>query len=258
MQPLGTDANFPASVRHRARDAVLATLPCQAAPVQAALSLMSGSWSGCLRTMIACSLDDRHPALCVGAALDLMHIGLQRLHVMLDSPDGVPALLGTGATVLAGDYLTSGAFKLLVHCTDMQVLRLVSSAITRTSELEADSIGTPLGDVASYAARAARLAPLGDAAGRAGAQLAGLSPALGDCAGRFGEQVLIVHALHKHADTTVDDHHAAALRSLAEQAAAQASREATALLAATGNGRPIALIEALLAHLRPAVTARAA
>lgn len=247
------DANFPSSVRPRARDAVLATLPCQAAPVQAALGLMSGSWSGCLRTMITCSLDDRHPSLCVGAALDLMHIGLQRLHVMLDSPDGVPALLGTGATVLAGDYLTSGAFKLLVQCTDMQVLRLVSSAITRTSELEADSIGLPLADLASYAARAARLAPLGDAAGRAGAQLAGLDAAFGDCAGRFGAQLLIVHALHKHADAAADEHLTDALRLLAEQAAAQAGRDAATLLGATGNSRPLALVEALRAHLRPAV-----
>lgn len=247
------DATFPDSVRPRARQAVLAALPCQAEPVRTALSLMSGGWSGCLRAMIACSLDESEASLCVGAALDLTHIGLQRLHVMLDAPDSIPALLGTGATVLAGDYLTSGAFKLLLHCSDMQVLDLVSAAITRTSALEASHLGAPVPDLLSQQVAAAeRLAPLGHAAGQAGAWLAGHDPALRACAGAFGEQLVVCHALRKLAADPANVDRSAALQALAERAAAGATHSASTLGEACGNRRPLALLAAVLAASAPA------
>ena len=72
---------FQDSIQDRLRVAVQASLPCQAAPVQLALGALLSAQQVPVHTLIACSLDEGEACLHVGAALDLVHIGLQRLHV---------------------------------------------------------------------------------------------------------------------------------------------------------------------------------
>ncbi|QPF75939.1 hypothetical protein G8A07_25480 [Roseateles sp. DAIF2] len=175
--------SFPDSIHARLRAAVLASLPCQAAPVQLALGALLSAQHEPVHTLIACSFDESEACLHVGAALDLVHVGLQRLHARVDDPEaeGGAALLGTAGNVLAGDYLTSGSFKLLVHCREMPVLQQVADAITRTCELECAALGRP------GPSPQERAIPLGAAAARAGAMLARLTDAEGlALAERFG------------------------------------------------------------------------
>lgn len=206
--------SFTDATHDRLRSAVLASLPCQAAPVQLALGALLSAAYEPRHTLIACAFDEGEPCLHVGAALDLVHIGLQRLHAQLDDPESDAALLGNAGNVLAGDYLTSGSFKMLLHCKDMRVLQLVADAITRTCELECEAHGQPRGPALAR--------PLGEVAGLAGALLAGHDAAAQDLARRFG----------------------AALASDDAEGALQAAQ---ALQQATGNSRPLALAQRLAA-----------
>lgn len=222
---------FQDSIQDRLRHAVQASLPCQAAPVQLALGALLSAQQEPVHALIACSLDEGDPTLHVGAALDLVHIGLQRLHARVDAPPetaGAAALLGTAGNVLAGDYLTSGAFKLLVHCNDLAVLQHVADAITHCCELECADMGR------AEARASARALPMGGAAARAGAMLAGLDEAAQILAQRYGEAM------------------AAALLGSEAEAADRASLHAAALQAAqalqdaTGKTRPLELARARL------------
>lgn len=219
---------FQDSIQDRLRVAVQASLPCQAAPVQLALGALLSAQQVPVHTLIACSLDEGEACLHVGAALDLVHIGLQRLHARVDAePEqaGAAALLGTAGNVLAGDYLTSGSFKLLVHCGDLQVLEQVADAITRCCELECADMGR------EGTGAAARALPMGAAAAGAGAVLAGLGKAEQALARHYGAAL----AAALQAGMT-EDSEAAALHRAAALEAAQA------LEAATGNTRPLELV----------------
>lgn len=174
--------SFPDSIHPRLRAAVLASLPCQAVPVQLALGALLSDDYEPLHSLTVCAFDDSEAGLHVGAALDLVHIGLQRLHARVDDPESDSVLLGTAGNVLAGDYLTSGSFKLLLRCTEMPVLQHVADGITRTCELECAALGQP---------RNTGLAEvLGGVAARAGAMLAGLDEAGQDLARRFGAALI--------------------------------------------------------------------
>lgn len=223
---------FQDSLQDRLRAAVQASLPCQAAPVQLALGALLSAQQAPVHTLIACSLEDGDACLHVGAALDLVHIGLQRLHARVDAePEsaGAAALLGTAGNVLAGDYLTSGSFKLLVHCGDLQVLEQVADAITRCCELECAALGQ------AGPSAMERALPLGAAAARAGAMLAKLEAPSQDLAARFGA----AYAAGMAAATPAE----------ALPQAQLALEAAQALQQSAGLSRPLALVEDWRARL---------
>ena len=112
--------NFPETVIAGVHTAVASTLPCEALPVRNALLLLLSGKNIPIRALVTCSFHSGQPGINAGTALDLIHIGLQQLHAHVDATTGASALLGKAATVLAGDYLTTGAFRLLVRCADMQ------------------------------------------------------------------------------------------------------------------------------------------
>ena len=215
--------SFSTTIQTRLRDAVTASLPCQAAPVQMALGALLSAHYQPLYTLTACSFDDGEACLHVGAALDLVHIALQRLHARVDTPDGTLALLGKAGNVLAGDYLTSGSFKLLLHCSDMRVLQQVADAITRSCELECEALGQPPSSTTAM--------PLGAVAAWAGATLAGHGDAGQALARRFGTALFA--ALGEAPDAAAQGETALALARELEQL--------------DGNARPRELAEAQLA-----------
>lgn len=223
---------FQDSIQDRLRQAVQASLPCQAAPVQLALGALLSAQQEPVHALIACSLDEGDPTLHVGAALDLVHIGLQRLHARVDAaPEtaGAAALLGTAGNVLAGDYLTSGAFKLLVHCNDLAVLQHVADAITHCCELECAALGQ------AQPSAMERAMPLGAAAARAGAMLAKLEAPSQEQAARFGA----AYAAGMAAATPAE----------ALPQARLALEAAQALQQSAGLSRPLALVEDWRARL---------
>lgn len=216
--------SFADAVRHNLRAAVKASLPCQAAPVRLALDMLISEKSEPTYTLIACSLDDSDASLHIGAALDLLHIGLQRLHAQLASPEP-EAFLGQGAAVLAGDYLTSGAFKLLIRCQRMDVLREVAGAIALTCERECFALS-------AHVPAISRSGPLGTAAARAAATLAGYSSADVGLASQFGAEFAASRSMFAAVAA-----HGVAARALA-----------LALKQSTGNARPHQLASSDATH----------
>jgi hypothetical protein len=227
--------------------------PCEALPVRNALFLLLSGQHIPIRALVTCSLHAGQPGINAGTALDLIHIGLQQLHARVDATSGAAALLGNAATVLAGDYLTTGAFRLLVRCADLQVLTLVSEAVNRASELEATQLGLDQGtrhDPSRLLQARQRLAaPLGEAAGATGATLAGYPEPLAGTARRYGEYLFSSHVLQQEADAMAPSEACAALQGAALDLCRQARREARAIAAATGNGRPLELAELIAANL---------
>ncbi|MCO5975235.1 hypothetical protein [Ideonella oryzae] len=195
---------YPESLLPRIRAQVQDTLTCQAETVQLALEMHFAQRLGALRGLLACCLGEGQAAMDVGVALDLVHVSLQRLHVRLEDGTGVPAMMGTGACVLAGDYLTSAAFKVLIRCRDLAVLDRVARTITHTCEqdnrvLEADSRGR-----SRDRRRAALDLALAGVAAEAGAILSGQGE-LARPARRLGLRLQALHALtalveHSEAD----------------------------------------------------------
>lgn len=248
-------AAYPESLLPRVRAAVEGALTCQAEPVRLALDLHLSQRLGSLRALLACVLDDSAAALSVGVALDLIHVGLQRLHLRLDDGEGVPALLGTGACVLAGDYLTSGAFKVLIGCSDMAVLSRVARTITLTCERDVQALPASAdGGRPSARRRAALDLPLARVAAECGALLSPW-PALLAPARRLGERLLAAQALHSLAEQaeagTAEPWHRRSQRALAG-----AARIAERLDRHCGHGRASALVrqvEQALKAPRPAL-----
>lgn len=238
------DSNFPDSVLPRVRSVVQTALPCPAAPVQMALAALLADDAEPMRAMIACSLHDSEGTVQLGSALDLIDIGLRRLHAQVDDPSEMAALLGTAGNVLAGDYLTSGSFKLLVRCGDVQMLTRIADAITRTCEIVIqDGIDAAAGRQRDPTASAA---PLGEVAGRCAAVLAGYPDAMAAVAGLLGSRLVACHVLLRRVRR--DREEAGAPRTppdprLAEAArlCAEAAVHAEALQAGTGNPRPVVL-----------------
>ena len=245
--------NFPEAVIAGVHAAVASTLTCEALPVRSALRLLLSDQHTPIRALVTCSLHAGQPGIDAGTALDLIHIGLQQLHAHVDATTGASALLGNAATVLAGDYLTTGAFRLLVRCADLQVLALVSDAVNRASELEATHLGrdrgTPYDPSRLLQTRQRLAAPLGEAAGATGATLAGYPEPLAGTARRYGQYLVSSHVLQQDADDMAPSEARTALQGAALDLCRQATQEARAIAMATGNGRPFELAELIAASL---------
>lgn len=245
--------NFPETVIASVHAAVASTLTCEALPVRHALLLLLSGKNMPIRALVTCSLHSGQPGIDAGTALDLIHISLQQLHARVDATTGASALLGNAATVLAGDYLTTGAFRLLVRCADMQILALVSDAVNRASELEATHLGRDRGmpfDPSRLLQTRQRLAaPLGEAAGATGATLVGYPEPLAGAARRYGQYLVSSHVLQQEADAMDISEARTALQDAALDLCRQATQEARAIAAATGNGRPLKLAELIAASL---------
>lgn len=185
---------YPESLLPRIRALVQDTLTCQADTVQLALEMHFAQRLGALRGLLACCLGESQPALDVGAALDLVHVSLQRLHVRLEDGSGVPAMMGTGACVLAGDYLTSAAFKVLIRCQDLPVLDRVARTITHTCEQDNRALEPDARGLSRNRRRAALDLALAGVAAEAGAILSGQGE-LARPARRLGLRLQALHAL---------------------------------------------------------------
>lgn len=185
---------YPESLLPRIRALVQETLTCQAETVQLALEMHFAQRLGALRGLLACCLGEGQPAMDVGVALDLVHVSLQRLHVRLEDGTGVPAMMGTGACVLAGDYLTSAAFKVLIRCRDLPVLDRVARTITHTCEQDNRALETDARGFGRNRRRAALDLALAGVAAEAGAILSGHAD-LALPARRLGLRLQALHAL---------------------------------------------------------------
>ena len=245
--------SFTETVIASVRAAVASTLTCDAAPVQLALRLLLSGQQMPIRALVTCSFHSGPEGIDAGAALDLIHLSLQRLHASVDAPSGASALLGNAAVVLVGDYLTTGAFRLLVRCADIRVLTLVSDAVNRASELESIQLGPNL-DGQHDPSRLLQIrqqlaAPLGEAAGAAGATFAGYPEPLAGTARRYGEYLVSSYVLQQEADDMIPSPGRTALQSAALDLCRQTPREARAIATATGNARPFELAELIAASI---------
>lgn len=243
--------NFTEIVIVGVRAAVADFLTCEAAPVQLALRLLLSDQQMPIRALVTCSLHPGQAGIDAGTALDLIHLSLQQLHARMNAESGTSALLGDAAVVLAGDYLTAGAFRLLVRCADLHVLALVSRAVTQAAELETANLSPePRGsdNLAQWVRVRQRLAvPLGEAAGAAGAALAGYPDPLAAMARRYGEALAASHVLFQETHAMASLETRIALRCAALDLCRQATQEAQGIATATGNGRPLELARLIAA-----------
>ena len=244
---------FTETVMTGVRAAVAGTLTCEAAPVQLAVRLLLSDQQIPIRALVTCSIHSGQQGINAGTALDLIYISLQQLHAHVDAVRGSSALLGNAATVLAGDYLTTGAFRLLVRCDDLQVLALVADAVNRAAELEATNlkhVQITGDDPAQWLRARQRLAvPLGEAAGATGATLAGYSDSLAKVARRYGETLVASCVLLQEADVMDDFVARTTVQRSALDLCRQAMQGARTIATATGNGRPLELAELIAARI---------
>jgi Geranylgeranyl pyrophosphate synthase len=245
--------NFAETVMTGVRAAVAGALSCEAAPVQLALRLLLSNQQMPIRAFVTSSLHSGQTGIDAGTALDLIHLSLQRLHAGVDAPGGVSALLGDAAAVLAGDYLTTGAFRLLVRCANPHVLAVVSDAVTRAAELEAANLSRAQdtsGDPVLWLRTRQRLAaPLGEAAGTVGAILAGYPDPLADVARRYGASLVASQVLMQEADVMDRCGARTALHGGALDLCRQATQHAQTIATATGNQRPLELVDLNMANI---------
>lgn len=233
--------NFPESVIAGVHATIASALHCDALPVRDALLLLLSGRNLPIRALVASSLHFDRAAIEAGTALDLIHAGLQRLHARLDATEGAPALLGTAATVLVGDYLTTGAFRLLVRCADMRVLVMVSDAVNRASELETTRLDQDRSDHASPQTRRNLAAPLSEAAGAAGAILAGYPESLAATAKHFGNCLVSSYVLLREVENMAPSQASARLHATARDICQDAKGAAKAIASAKKNSRPLEL-----------------
>ena len=242
------DTDFARAVHADVRALVARTLPSRSPLIAGALALLLADDAAPVLALVLRSLHGGDQATALGAALDLIQIGLQRLHVGTDGGASAPGF-EQAAAILVGDYLTSGAFKLIAGCADLRVLRVIGDAMTLTCEREA---GATLRRTRGTAVDPALLRPLGDAAGRAGALLAGFAPPATELAAAFGQQAAIAHAgLNARAAGAVAHADDPTPRALEE-----AVRIGRQLLALDGRGAPLELALALQVAAAPAAQAR--
>lgn len=249
-------AAFPQSLLPRLRASVQDSLTCQADTVQLALEMHFAQRLGALRGLLACCLTESEAAQSVGVALDLIHVSLQRLHLRLEDGDGIPALLGTGACVLAGDYLTSAAFKVLIRCNDLAVLDQVARTITRTCEADNRTLADDPRGRSRARRRAALDLALAGAAAEAGARLAG-RPEWAPLARRLGRRLQAGQALNSLREHS-DGAQAQAYGQRSQRALTRAGHTAALLDQRTGTERAtqlVAFVTQALAQARPELPA---
>lgn len=229
--------NSVVSVHSRVSDALLSVLDSSAAPIdQARFLLKQGEASFVLSGVVCCFSEDQ-ASVELGAALELIHVGLHRLHVGIDDDQHLPVPLKPAGRVLVGDYLTSGAFRLLSRCPDTKALQAIGVAMVQTCEHEVLALGGE--PTADSVARS--YAPLGEAAGLAGAQLAGCAPDVQAEASNFGGALFVAHALWRHGQRDTDVARSAALRAESQRALQAALASAQVLQDTAGLGAPLAL-----------------
>lgn len=245
--------NFVEQVAPRIREAILNCLSSRAAPVMAALELALSDHA--ILGLTVCSLADGQDAVEVGAAMQLIHVGMQRLHVDIDQAERSSPHLGTAANVLAGDYLSSGAFKLLANCRSLEALRLIGRAMATTCELETAHVASRRTIRNEFVLSA----PLGEAAGAIGSLLGGGLRAHMFTASSFGRSLSCANAYRRHAQLQ-QGREATILLAKARQACFSAMQDAQTILSINGNPRPFALAEMLATRLEmsfsPAATHR--
>lgn len=237
--------NFHEAVITGISATVARVLTCEAAPVQLALRLLLSGQRIPIRALVTSSFHPGQGSIDVGTALDLIHLGLQQLHAHVDAASSPSVQMGNAAAVLAGDYLTTGAFRLLVRSADLQVLALVSSEVNRAAELEAANLSSErngVNDPKQWARTRQRLAAtLGGAAGATGATLAGYPKPLIDVARSYGETLVASHVLWQEAHVMECLDARIALKCAARDLCLQATQEARTIATARGNGRPLEL-----------------
>ncbi|CAN5370653.1 hypothetical protein BH10PSE18_BH10PSE18_09160 [soil metagenome] len=229
--------NSVVSVQSRVSDALLSVLDSDAAPIDQARLLLKQGEASFVLSSIVCSFSASQDCVELGAALELIHFGLHRLHVRIDDDQHLSMPFRPAGRVLVGYYLTSGAFRLLSRCRDAQALKAIGIAMVQTCEHEV----TALGEDQTAEAVARSYAPLGEAAGLAGAQLAGCAPDALAEASRFGGALFAAHALLRHGLRDADAARSAALMTASRRASQAALESAQALHAMTGLGAPLAL-----------------
>ncbi|MDB6002055.1 MAG: hypothetical protein JWP52_3754 [Rhizobacter sp.] len=233
------------SMRTALRETVFASLRCEAAPVRLALFALFGDEAEPVRALALDALAGEPSPLRLGAAIELIDAGLRRLHGDLDQAGTLAFDLGAAATVLTGDYLTSGAFKLLVEHGDMAGMQLVAAAAVQASQTEAAEAGNhAAGDEAQVVARhRARAEPLGRVAGEAGAALAGHTGDLREAAAAFGASLATAQSLLRAARHVDAEPERSALLMRAAAEVARARGDAQTLARHTGNERPLHLCD---------------
>ena len=240
--------NFSLSVSTEVDAAIASVLSCEAWPVKRSLLLLMSGQDAPIRALVACSLRFNPSAIKAGAALDIIYTGLQRLHARMESGREEASMLGTGAVVLVGDYLTSGAFRLLVDCADMRLLSVAASAVNQVSELEVAHLGMGQADVSPQCMQKL-LAPLAIAAGDIGSILAGYPPDITRIARVFAEHLVASHILFLDAECAVSGQVRTSLYVAASNLCRHAIYAAEAIAAATENHRPRELAEGIAARI---------
>ncbi|MES2531211.1 MAG: hypothetical protein V4636_09265 [Pseudomonadota bacterium] len=244
--------NSVVSVQSRVSDALLSVLDSRAAPIDQARLLLKQGEATFVLSGIVCSFSDSQDCVELGAALELIHVGLHRLHVRIDDDRHLPVPLRPAGRVLVGDYLTSGAFRLLSRCRDAQALKAIGIAMVQTCEHEV----VALGEDQTAEAVARSYMPLGEAAGLAGAQLAGCRPDALAEASRFGGALFAAHALLRHGLRDTDAIRSTALIAASRRTSQTALENAQALHAMTGLDAPLAFATERHARIDAEASAR--
>ena len=241
------------------RQTVFGSLACEAAPVRLALMALFGDQAEPVRALALDALAGDASSLRLGAAIELIDAGLRRLHGELDQDGSLAEELGAAAAVLTGDYLTSGAFKLLVEHGQWHGMQVVALAAVQASQAEAaaqaqlqsrGAVEAPPVDAAWWLARhRSRAEPLGQAAGESGAALAGLADESRTAAVEFGGRIATAQSLLRAARAG-DDGSDICLRLCHDELDA-ARRLAERLEATTSNRRPGLLCDWLQLRIDP-------
>jgi hypothetical protein len=190
----------------------------------------------------------------LGAALELMNLSLHKLHEGLDRSPREDFCLNKGGDILAGDYLSSVAFRLLVQVDSLPIMGMVSEAIQRACENEIRLLGEAKDEEGGYAALAPlivrRTSALGGAAGATAALLAGHDECIRDAARRFGHSVAIAAYWVRQLRIGTCPELIALCRIFVRQSLADAERAAQEFVRSTGNALPLMVCERIRqAHL---------
>jgi hypothetical protein len=220
-------------------DTIRQSLPSTAGPINLAVKLVK---CGVLpvRAAVVLSFSKGAAAVQLAAALELMNLSVHHLHHKLDHQQRGGLGVGIAADVLVGDYMSTGAFRLLVQCGDMAVMGVIAHAVQHACEAEMVSYcATPASQQqgASAEAIAACARPLGAAAGLAGAILAQHGDEVGPFAANFGRHVCEAQALAAMASDPGTES-SCALIEAAMAALLLADRAAEELFTLTGNDGP--------------------
>jgi octaprenyl-diphosphate synthase len=235
------------------RTTVAQCVPNPAITVRLALAaLLAGQDRPAHAATVAAIAPGRPAAPMLGAALELMNISLHRLHEGLDRPSREDFCLSMGGDILAGDYLSSVAFRLLVQVDSLPIMGMVSEAIQKACENEIRLLGEATGEQGEqgeYAALAPmivrRTSTLGGAAGATAALLAGHDECTRDAARRFGHLVAVATHWVKQLRTDTCPEKIALCRIFVKESLAGAEHAAQAYIHCSGNELPLVVCERL-------------